>query len=116
MQSFKKYFIFILFLGFVNLEAQVKITYNFSINKGSYLAETVLFIKADSSVYYFNPQKQTNIIDKNNSESNLIKNYFKKNIVYSGLILGKEFLVTDSLNKYQWKIEADKKEILGYSC
>lgn len=62
----------------------------------------------DDSVFYFTPSgKNITLVYKDYKESWL---YSKKDIAF------KYFIVKDSLDIFNWKIEDETKEILGYTC
>jgi GLPGLI family protein len=53
---------------------------------------------------------------ENSDEGKTYKNIKKKVLVRETEFFGKEFLITDSLQNYQWKIEETSKKIGDYTC
>ena len=50
------------------------------------------------------------------NNSKYYKNFKKKEYVSNNDVFGKEFLITDSLEKFDWKITDEQKKIGNYTC
>lgn len=50
------------------------------------------------------------------NNSKYYKNFKNKQFINNNDIFGKEFLITDSLEKFDWKITEEQKKIGNYSC
>ncbi|WP_339833465.1 GLPGLI family protein [uncultured Flavobacterium sp.] len=50
------------------------------------------------------------------NNSKYYKNFKNKQFINSNDIFGKEFLITDSLEKFDWKITDEQKKIGNYTC
>ncbi|WP_338409344.1 GLPGLI family protein [uncultured Flavobacterium sp.] len=56
------------------------------------------------------------MITSGNNESKLYKNFKNKQFITNEDIFGKEFLITDSLKIFNWKLINEQKKIGNYTC
>lgn len=62
------------------------------------------------------PNSGSNFMVMNSTDGKKYKNIKEKQVVSEEDIFGKEFLIVDSLPKWEWKMEQETKKIGNYTC
>ena len=92
------------------------------------MKKTVSKIVTDMYVLYFNETQSVYKLKNENTENKymwglkpaetdvLVKNIASKQMQMQREVFEKNYLITDSLRKYEWKITNEIREIAGYDC
>lgn len=102
-----------IFLVTITYSQNITVEYEYNFNSNTYKNE--LTINSSGSLWNYNASDQKTI-DENLLDLFIIKKYEDESIYMTEEIFSAKFLVKDSLNRFEWKLENETKEILGYQC
>lgn len=102
----------ILFI-FNTYSQNIIIDYNHNFNSNSF--KNQLVINNNISLWRYNIKDQ-NTINDNLADVFILKDYNSDTLFQNEELFNAHFFVKDSLNKFNWKLENEAKEILGYKC
>ena len=85
-------------------------------NYKSKIKDTTILVKGKKFNTYEVMRISNPVYDNYDHKRFVMKNKIKNNIIFTHVISDKRYFVVDTLNAMQWKLENEKKIILGYNC
>ena len=96
-----------IFLVTITYSQNITVEYEYNFNSNTYKNE--LTINSSGSLWNYNASDQKTI-DENLLDLFIIKKYEDESIYMTEEIFSAKFLVKDSLNRFEWKLENETKE------